>query len=566
MKWRSVVDIPLSVKISFGPALAVLALLVSAYLVDALIGDFTVKTRQIGQERFEVSSDLLRASSDLNGAIMDLYYVLAAADSGQDAKTSSGMLSAVSQRLLVVKESISTVRQRVKDDATAAVLVKVSDDLSKFEQPISFLKDMLEIDPKSAVSFLEPLRENLGKVQKSLASVTEDQRIQAASMVNQLERQGSQARSGFMIVNAVIILLLAVLTFTLLRNLLGSISQITRTTTALANGNLQVDIACLARRDELGDIVGALSIFRDSLEATGRLQKEREEADLRLAQEKRQAAMVLANELETSLQDLVQDLNATVEKMEASATSLDTQSNRGQSEANNAVSAMGAADRNVQAVAGAAEELSSSFIEISRQVNEGSTITRASIESVQESTTKMHQLSDQANQIGNIVMLIRDIASQTNLLALNATIEAARAGDAGKGFAVVANEVKNLANQTAKATEEISNQISQMQIAANEASEAIGAVKSTVDQNVEVAAAIAVAVEEQEAATREIARNIQQASVGTKAVSGNIETLRGIVEHTRGSSGGLLQASAELGKETTNLRRTMAEVIARLRA
>ena len=566
MRWRSVMELPLSVKISFGPALAIFALLISAVLVDLLIGDFTTKTRQIGQERFEVSSELLRASSDLNGTVMDLYYVLAAADSGQDAKASTDQLSNISQRLIAIKDRVSAVRQQVSDPATAATLDSVSEGLSKFEQPISFLKDMLDIDPKSALSFLEPLRDNLGQVQKSLAAIAEDQRAQASVVVNQLQSKGNQSRYGFLVVNGIIILVLGVMTLTLLRNLLHSIKQITKTTSALARGDLTVDIDRLARKDELGEIVKALSVFRDSLEATKRLQQEQELADQRADEQKRQAALALANELETSLQDLVQDLNSTVQQMEASATLLDDQSDLGRDEATKAVTAMGSADKNVQAVAGAAEELSSSFIEISKQVTEASSITRRSMDSVEVSTQKMAQLAEQADQIGNIIMLIRDIASQTNLLALNATIEAARAGDAGKGFAVVANEVKSLANQTAKATEEISNQISQMQAAANEATTAIDGVKVTVNQNVEVASAIAAAVEEQEAATREIARNIHQASEGTQKVSSNIDSLRGIVDHTRDASAELLASSAELGQETAKLRRTMAEVIARLRA
>ena len=360
--------------------------------------------------------------------------------------------------------------------------------------------------------------------------------------------------------------MLAALTVGLLRNLLRSIMQITRTTTALSKGNLDVDIAGLTRKDELGAIVDALAVFRDSLRSSARLQKEREEADARAAKEKREAALSVATDLENTLQSLLEDLDGAVKDMEHNATALDTQSDRGRDEAGKAVSAMDTAKENVQAVAGAAEELSVSFIEITRRVQEASSITRDSIRSVQESTTKMDQLSQQADQIGNIIMLIRDIASQTNLLALNATIEAARAGDAGKGFAVVANEVKTLANQTAKATEEISNQIIMIQNAAHDATIAIDGVRTTVDQNVQVATAIAAAVEEQEAATREIARNIQLASSGTIEVSGSIESLRGIVEYTRKASANLLTSSAELGKETTNIKQSMASVILKLRS
>ncbi len=177
----------------------------------------------------------------------------------------------------------------------------------------------------------------------------------------------------------------------------------------------------------------------------------------------------------------------------------------------------------MQTVAAAAEELSSSISEISRQVGQSAEIGRKAVDEARHTNDDVQGLADAAQKIGDVVSLITDIAGQTNLLALNATIEAARAGDAGKGFAVVASEVKSLATQTAKATEEIATQIAGMQEATTSAVEAI----KRIGEIDEIATSIASAVEQQGAATQEISRNAQQAAAGTQEVNGNIGGLDG---------------------------------------
>lgn len=221
--------------------------------------------------------------------------------------------------------------------------------------------------------------------------------------------------------------------------------------------------------------------------------------------------------------------------------------------ATTAAQASDTASSNVQMVASAAEELSSSIGEISRQVEHTTAIVAKATEGAQTSNQKVAGLAEAANRIGEVVTLIQAIAEQTNLLALNATIEAARAGEAGKGFAVVAAEVKELATQTSKATEEIGAQISAIQNETKDAVDSIGAIAATMDEVNNYTATIASAVEQQGAATNEITRNVAEAANGTGLVASNIGGLSEAAERTTGSANSVAQAAEELEREAEEM-------------
>jgi len=273
----------------------------------------------------------------------------------------------------------------------------------------------------------------------------------------------------------------------------------------------------------------------------------------------------IADKFEIDMKAVVQTVTSAATELQATAQSMASTATITSDKAGVVATAATEASSNVQTVASAAEELSSSISEISRQVSQSSEIASQAVTDAEQSRQNVQGLADSASKIGEVINLISDIADQTNLLALNATIEAARAGDAGKGFAVVASEVKNLANQTAKATEEISQQVGGVQHATEDAVTAIQSIGETIGRIDEASTAIASAVEEQGAATQEIARNVEQAASGTNEVTSNITEVTQGASETGHAASEVLAAADELAKQGDVLGREMDSFLVELR-
>jgi ABC-type transporter Mla subunit MlaD len=282
--------------------------------------------------------------------------------------------------------------------------------------------------------------------------------------------------------------------------------------------------------------------------------------------ERKTGMAAAADGFEGKVGRLIGQLAEAAGKLEHTSGSLTRTAGETNARAGTVAAAAGQASANVQTVASAAEELSSSIAEITRQVTRSSDVSGRAAADARHTDKLVATLADNARTIGDVVGLISSIAGQTNLLALNATIEAARAGDAGKGFAVVASEVKNLASQTARATEDISEQIRTIQAATGEAVGAIRGIVGTIGEVSEISAAIAAAVTEQGAATQEIARNVQQAAAGTREVTENIARVSQSATDTGGAAAQVADAATELSRRSGQLSEEMGRFLTTMRA
>lgn len=337
--------------------------------------------------------------------------------------------------------------------------------------------------------------------------------------------------------------------FNLGRTIAGMIRKMTVAMTQLAGGDRTVAVPGVGRHDEIGGMAAAVLVFKDSMIRSDQLTVDQKSAATAASAAQKAALNKTADTFEAHVGSLVSMLSSAATELQGTAQSMSTTAASANQQASNVATAAEEASSGVETVAAAAEELTSSISEIGRQVAQSAAISQQAVIDTRRTDTIVRALAEGAQKIGQVVDLISNIAGQTNLLALNATIEAARAGDAGKGFAVVASEVKNLATQTAKATDDIGAQIKQIQTATAEAVGAINAINATIEQVSTIASTIAAAVEEQGSATSEISRSVQQTAVSTQQVTANITGVSQAANDTGVAAGHVLGAAGGLLKQ-----------------
>src|SRR5208283_1967811 len=299
---------------------------------------------------------------------------------------------------------------------------------------------------------------------------------------------------------------------------------------AIAAGDLTHDDLKIRSQDELGDLTVAINKMSGSLKSM----------------------IVAISDNAAQVASASEGLNVTSQQITANSEETSAQ-------ADVVSKAAETVSQNLQTVATGAEEMGASIKEIAKNATEAARVATSAVKVADTTTAAVSKLGDSSTEIGQVIKVITSIAQQTNLLALNATIEAARAGEAGKGFAVVANEVKELAKETAKATEDISRKIRAIQTDTREAVDAIGTISAVIDQVNGISNTIATAVEEQNATTNEMARNVSEAAHGSGEITNNIAGVAQAAESTSHGAGDTQKAAQQLVQTSAELRRLIEQ-------
>jgi len=482
-------------------------------------------------------------------------------------------IAAVAELESALADDLSIVEERAIDADSRKIVAQVKNGMKTWSELRTQFSAAAAGDPGAPLErekfagLMAKKNEILAKGEKDLDMLVETAKASGFEFVETATRIG-RTTLNFALYGVIVAAALAIGIAVLMgRGIARPVTGVTKAMRRLAEGDTDTEIPVARRKDEVGEMVKALAVFRDQAIAIKQASQRREAEQ----EEQRQAArrsemLALAQAFDADVKHIVEALTAEAGQMRTTATDMSGAAGEAKQQTEFVAAASKETSDSVQSIAATAEELSNSIAEISRRTAESSQVAGQAVADAQRTNAAVDGLAKAAEKIGEVVKLINAIAGQTNLLALNATIEAARAGEAGKGFAVVATEVKSLANQTAKATEDIASQIGAIQSATRDSVSAIQGISGTIGRINEIASSIASAVEEQGAATKEIARNVQLAAVGADRVSTEIVNVANTATRTGSAAHQVLGSAGTMAERLTGLNQQVDEFMRKIQA
>ncbi|WP_420403164.1 methyl-accepting chemotaxis protein [Nisaea sp.] len=464
-----------------------------------------------------------------------------------------------------VESAIAVFKERVDNETIPELAAKIVSYGTGADSVFALREAQLAIEADTLVALAEN-RAASKTIETEVAAIVADAEAAAnASETNALETIDESQNLLFAMVGISALAGLLIGWLLVSRQVVRRITGLQKTMGVIADGDLETEVNT-SGSDEISAMARTVEVFRDNGREVERLREEQQRTEARSAEERRQAMLNLADTFEQSVKAIVDQVGLSAREMEKSSETMVNASEQVKMESGGVLTVAETTSSNVNTVAAAAEELAASVQEISTNIGETSRVAQRAADKAESTDRIVASLDTESQKIGEVVKLITDIAEQTNLLALNATIEAARAGDAGKGFAVVASEVKNLATQTAKATEEISAQIDAVQNNTNQAVDAIREIGTLIGDMTEKMVAISSAVEEQGASTDEIARSTSEAAQSTNQVSATMDGMMNVAGEAGTTADQVLSAAKSVAAQAESLDREVATFLNKVRS